>query len=642
MPKSLEGQDYDIVHKQRDAEALAKDLIKLKLLPFDTETDCTRDGFDWKREKQIVWQFHDEVRKRTYLIDCRRVDVQVFKPVMESGDVVKIIQDAGFDALWTKREHDINIFNIGDTRIQENLLMGMTWPRQPPKGMSKTEFDKLKPLYSASLKETLHRRGFPAKLEFIPHYWHQPIRNDKGVVIGFDKEKLEDWTQGQIVYDIRDVEYSCEIYRQQVEELKRGKMAYLSWMENALTEVTVAMSNRGFHIDVEGYLDYALKNERVYTRVLDDLKEIKDINWGAWQQTTKYFNVGKTDDIKKLAEQAKLVDYMPDDQYYKNKALLLWDEMKEYEKSVNTYGLSYLAEHLELLPSGVGIIRSKYDQLKNTGRYSAEDPNNQQVPVQLKRGLKKIPLWFRKYWIPPPGYKLVVADFSAQELGIAAIASGEPVWLKILRAGEDLHNYTGGRILPGWNTYTDAKKKEDRRIIKDINFGSIYGLGPDGLATKAEIDVDWAREIQAAWKAEFPTLVDWLNENAEFTKRTGVSYSMPPFNRLRTTYLETESWRKANIGKNNPVQATGADMAKRALLTAHDRGAIMIHMQHDELVAIARDNEEDILRTAHTINEAMREAAIEILGEAITYPDIHVCNNWLEAKDDATKIKLAA
>jgi DNA polymerase-1 len=620
MQRSIEGQRYSIIYRDAEAKALAKDLGRLKLLPFDTETDMTKDGLDWKRERQVVWQFHNG--KEAFLVDARQVDMQIFKPVLESTKTKKLIHNSAFDAAWTMNEHGIAIRNIGDTRLNENLILGMNLPRQPPAGMKKAQFDELKPLYSSSLNFCLQRRHLPAKFEFIPHYWHEPIRNEKGKIIDFDKSKLEEWTPEQIIYDVRDVEHLVQLWEEQTEQLSRMDMSYLQDLENDVAEATYHMMNRGFHIDTKGYLKYAMQNQLAYEDAMDQLKELAPEvnNWAAPGQVSKYFGMQYIAEVR-----AMTTEQLPK---AKQKVFELWSLASLNYKNVTTYGLGYIQRHLE----DGSRMRCSLNQIVDTGRYSCDNPNLQQVPVMLKRGKKVYPLHYRDYFIPDKGNVFVVADFKSQELAIIAVGSGEESWIECLRTGGDLHAMVASMVFDDWNSLSDAEKKEKRRLAKDINFGIAYGLGAPGLQEKQEhLTIEECQAILDLYNATFPKIKKWLNQNAQFCVRTGTSYSFPPFNRLRTAPLETERWRFSNIGKNNPVQATGADMQKNAIRRMHSTGVYLIHCVHDELIAECKKSEAPKIKKL--MAQAMIDAAIESLDEALTTPDIKIVNTWREAKD---------
>jgi hypothetical protein len=149
---------YEIISTNASAKKLAAYLLTLPSIAWDTETD----SLEWVTGKSYWYQFSDS--KRAWLVDIRRCDCQIFKKVLESPKVLKIIHNSAFDAAWQAREHRIYTRNIWDTRYIEQVILGIALPRE----LKKAERELYEPLYSASLKWCYERRGYPSKFEFEP------------------------------------------------------------------------------------------------------------------------------------------------------------------------------------------------------------------------------------------------------------------------------------------------------------------------------------------------------------------------------------------------------------------------------------------------------------------------------------------
>lgn len=593
--------DYDIVTTTRDAALLAKDLRKVRRLPWDTETDCTNDSFDYMNERQVMWQYATE--KKAWLIDVRTADPQVFKPIMEDPTIEKLVHNAAFDCSWTKREHNITTRGIRDTRLQENLMLGMNFPRKPPKGMKKVVFDSFKPALSASLEFCLSRRGLPDKLPFMPFYWNTP------------------WNDEQCFYSVRDVEFLLTLCDDQERFLIDNNMYNLMRLENRTAEITYHMMVRGFGVDSLRWRKLSRQYEDKYNRAMRTLSRLAPgVSWTSPKQYCAYFGVQKTDDLEHMALDG-----------IKGEVLQAFKDARDWRKMVNTYGEVWLDKYLE----DDSTVHCSYTQIVNTGRYSCDDPNLQQIPVRT--GVTRTAVHFKECFYPShyDNGRFVIADFKGQELAIMAYGSQEPFWLEVLRAGGDLHAAIAEKYLfrDVWARSTDKERKEYRRLIKEVNFGIAYGLSNSGYAAKANVSIERANQILAAYRRAFPKLIAWLESNADFTKATGLSYSFPPFNRLRTTHLDPEQWRKKNIGMNNPVQGTAADMMKLAMCHVDkeltEEYGIIIHCLHDELIIECPLEYVDYVK--EVIDYAMRKACITILGEALTYPEIEVQEHILKA-----------
>jgi DNA polymerase I-like protein with 3'-5' exonuclease and polymerase domains len=576
--------DHDIIKTAAAARALAKDLKRCPTVAWDTETD----GLDWIRGHMFWMQFSDG--KKAWLVDIRKVDPLIFKSLLE-GEGIKIIHNSAFDAAWVKREFGINVRNIIDTRYQEQMILGIALPR----GLKKAEREMYEPLFSASLKWCLKRRGWADKMIFTPFFKD----------VEPDAEQIE--------YMVRDVEFLHALAQDQHCKIEAMGLQNVQILENEICEVVVEMMNNGFGIDKEGWLKYAQSEERIVNRASRKLKKIADINWGSWQQFCNYFGVHRTDDLAGY-------QYRSDRTPQQHEAYELFSAIRDgHVKNTTTYGVDWITNHVHR-----GLVRCQYTQMVNTSRFSCDNPNLQNIPAETKH---------RSFMIPGHGKNnvFIAADFSSQEMAIMAVGAQEQGWLECLRKGDDLHGKIASEILSDWDSYDEAEKKRQRKIVKIINFSIAYGAGTATIAERAGVDEDTIVTRLSAMKRKYPALFNWLNTNGKKAKVTWESYSMPPFNRYRSLVMETEGWRRVNIGKNNPVQATAADLSKLAmyLMWQKIKGGLkawFIHMLHDEL--IIECHQKDAGKVSAVLVACMNQACIEILGEPLSNPEVKIKTNW--------------
>lgn len=588
--------DFDFVTRDKDAIALAKYLFRCASIGWDTETfsrpgDTKEDrdfALDWIRSSQAWHQYSDG--KRAWLVSCEKVDVQIFKPVLESPKTLKIIHNSAFDAAWTKREHKIRVQHICDTRYQEQIILGLALPRE----IEAADRPRLNAAYSASLKYCLARRGWADKLEFEPYYPGVPL------------------TETQPMYMVRDVEFLHDLMMHQQEEIDRLGLQGVQFLENGCAEVIVEMMTNGFGIDEKGWLAYTKKEEKIYNAAIDKLKKFADINWNSWQQYCKYFGVRRTDDLDLL----EAGDLSP----HQQEALGLFYTARKHFKNVSTYGRSFIEQHVK-----DGLLRGQYTQIVNTARLSSDKPNLQNLPSETEHRL----------YIIPGHYKdgvFVDADFSGQEMAIMAVGSGEESWLECLRKGGDLHSMVARDIIDGWDQLDPKEQKRQRKIVKIINFSIAYGAGIPTIALSAGTDEQTITIRLASMKRRYERLFKWLTDNGNRAKESWASYSFPPFNRYRNLALEPEGWRRVNIGKNNPVQMTAADMTKLAMylmwqeIKTKNLPALFIHQLHDQLILECKAV--NAKRIAKALVWCMNTACERILGEALSAPEVKVTRTW--------------
>src|SRR5690606_34807670 len=101
------------------------------------------------------------------------------------------------------------------------------------------------------------------------------------------------------------------------------------------------------------------------------------------------------------------------------------------------------------------------------GRLSSSDPNLQNIPIRTAEGRR-----IRQAFIPTPGYRLIAADYSQIELRIMAHLSNDARLIAAFEKGDDIHRATAAEI---FGVATDEVTSEQRRYIKAVNFGLMYG-----------------------------------------------------------------------------------------------------------------------------------------------------------------------
>lgn len=91
------------------------------------------------------------------------------------------------------------------------------------------------------------------------------------------------------------------------------------------------------------------------------------------------------------------------------------------------------------------------------------------------------------------------------ELRLAAALSGDPVLLSAFEAGEDVHALTA-RVILG----KAAIAPEERGFGKAINFGILYGMGPQRLQDQTGYNRSKANELLHQFHKKYPTLFGYL------------------------------------------------------------------------------------------------------------------------------------
>jgi len=227
-----------------------------------------------------------------------------------------------------------------------------------------------------------------------------------------------------------------------------------------------------------------------------------------------------------------------------------------------------------------------------TGRLASSDPNLQNIPVRTAEGRR-----IREAFIAPPGHVLVSADYSQIELRIMAHLSQDAALLRAFHEGADIHRATAGDIFgvaPGEVT------PEQRRYIKAVNFGLIYGMGAFGLAQQLGIERGAAQQFIDKYFQRYPGVAEYMQRTRELAREQG--YVETVFGRrLWLPDIKAAGGpRRAGAERaaiNAPMQGTAADLVKLAMIAVQDwldaeKLATKLVLQvHDELVLEVRDEE---------------------------------------------------
>jgi len=228
-----------------------------------------------------------------------------------------------------------------------------------------------------------------------------------------------------------------------------------------------------------------------------------------------------------------------------------------------------------------------------------------------QKNLKMIPSVRQSFQVEE-GYTLVSFDYDRQELVIGANMSKEPVWLRALAKGEDLHEVTAseafGIPLPEFhalkfdvNRKGEYKRKRD--IGKILNFASFYGATAYTLARKADIAQAQAEKIYGDFKNGLKTLFLWMTKVHLFARREG--YTTTYFGRKRylSQFYEGGDRRMQAFADrssvNTAIQGTAAEVTRIAMVKC-DRAIKkqgwkanqikMVMQLHDELTFKIRDD----------------------------------------------------
>jgi DNA polymerase-1 len=256
-------------------------------------------------------------------------------------------------------------------------------------------------------------------------------------------------------------------------------------------------------------------------------------------------------------------------------------EFRKLEKLRSTY-----LDPLPKLADAKGRIHTTLNNMATaTGRLSSSNPNLQNIPIRGDLGRR-----MRNCFVAGPGNELVAADYSQIELRVLAHLSGEAALLEAFAQGADIHARTASLLF-------DKPEKDiahdERRQAKTINFGLLYGMGPQKLARDLGIKIDAAKTFIEKYFERLPGLSAFYDGIVAAAKAQGYVTTLAGRRRLLPEIASANSQLASQARRqaiNTVVQGGAADIIKMAMLAAYndtvlrELGAVLVLQIHDELL----------------------------------------------------------
>ncbi len=170
-----------------------------------------------------------------------------------------------------------------------------------------------------------------------------------------------------------------------------------------------------------------------------------------------------------------------------------------------------------------GRIHCKFNQYgADTGRFSSQDPNMQNIPSHNKD--------IRKMFKATDGYVMMSADYSQQEPKCMTMMCQDPLMVNAYNQGKDL--YAEIASLSFNTTYenclefrpdgtTNPEGKERRSQAKSILLGVLYGRGVPSIAEQLKTTTAKAQEIKDSVFRGFPAIEQFEKDSQAMAEECG-------------------------------------------------------------------------------------------------------------------------
>tara|TARA_R100001463_G_scaffold30957_6_gene70245 strand:+ start:1004 stop:2878 length:1875 start_codon:yes stop_codon:yes gene_type:complete len=592
-----------------------------KVLAVDTETT----GLNYLDAKLIMLQIGDEHMQ--FVIDTRYIDISPLKSILEDANIIKVLHNVKFDYKFLMK-HNIRLNNVWDTMLTSQVI-------HCGKQMSH------------SLLNVLER-----ELDIVM---------DKSVRANFISKGSDEFTESEIVYGAKDVEYLVQLYNTQTITVIQHNLIKIVELENNAALAYADIEYNGIGLDKDNWsklaknASYKVKsmcntldtfvesnpklnkfvNDYIQGDLFIETEELRKVNV-KWSSPKQVLDVFKTYGLDVEDVNGKNLNVHSKDIFVKT-----YIKYKEQAKLATSYGDKFF-ENVD----SDGRVRTSFKQILNTGRVASGKPNMQQIPAHND---------YRNCFISGyDDYIFVSGDYSSQELCIIATGSKDPVWIKALEDGEDLHSVCADLVYgKEWQdaaesdcAYMQSKAKcncsEHKKLrtnVKSINFGLAYGMGPHKLADTLLITTKEAERLIEKYFRAFPAIKNFLVSLGNYGKVNGHIKTYAPYRRIRWF----EDWQgintdKAVMGKieraskNTPIQGSGADMCKSALVMVrnyiyeNNLPVKLVMTVHDQIDTIVHKSYADAWCTK--LREIMEESTLDIIPSGLLKAETETSTVW--------------
>ena len=346
------------------------------------------------------------------------------------------------------------------------------------------------------------------------------------------------------------------------------------------------------------------------------------------------------------------------------------------EKGAPSFRKQFLAEHPDKLPqlivqarnlnktSGTfintilkhcrsdGRIHSHINQIRGdsggtvSGRFSMNNPNLQQIPARDP----EIGPMIRSLFLPEEGEQWASIDYSQQEPRILVHYAhvfgqmrGAP-----LRGAEDFVMAYREDPKTDFHTMVADMAQIPRKQAKTINLGMMYGMGVGKLSDQLGIELEEAKGIVKQYHERVPfvkglmtgvmnhlndkesggSIYSLLGRRCRFNLWEPDTFAMNkalPYRDAINEYGRTVRLKRAYTYKalNRLIQASAADMTKKAMVNLYKSGKLPMLQVHDELCMSVKSKKE-----AEDIAKIMQDA---VPLEVPNLCDVEVGPSWGEA-----------
>ena len=474
--------------------------------------------------------------------------------------------------------------------------------------------------------------------------------NEAASAFGVDP-KAEMWKMPAMFvgpYATDDAKLTLDLWNYFSVEINKQGLAKIADLELSLLPCLIDMTWKGVRVDLdkaESLRNTLLKREKETLHKIKKLTGLEIEVWAA-QSIAKAFD--KLDIKYERTEKGApsfTKSFLKDHPHEPSKLIV---DVRNLNKTSGTF-INTILKHCHK----DGRIHSHINQIRSdqggtvSGRISMNNPNLQQIPA---RDPELGPM-IRSLFLPEEGEQWASIDFSQQEPRILvhyAHVFGISRKIPLKGAAEFVEAYNDDPTTD-FHTMVAEMAQIARKSAKTINLGMMYGMGVNKLSEQLGIEVEEAKSIIRQYHERVPFVKGLMNGVMNHLNERDSSGSVRsllgrkcrfdlwepdrfemnkalPFEQAVQEYGKTTKLKRAYTYKalNRLIQASAADMTKKAMVDIYQSGRIPLIQIHDEL-AISVKSRPD----AENISRIMENAVpLEVPNKC----DVEVGSSWGTAR----------
>ena len=427
-------------------------------------------------------------------------------------------------------------------------------------------------------------------------------------------------------YCQRDVEENAELFIAQVQDIEeKQKLRSVEDYQRELWQIMFRGYAQGCVAHVEKFgipVDINLISEfnKYWPEVKDEIIKRWNKNLGVYNDDLSFSNLKFTDFIKRCGLQHKWPMlksgfFTTNDKVVKKfEDHPLIKEFRQLKKLLNTTKLSSYE------PCADGRVRTSLFMYGTiTSRCT---PSSSKYPLGASK-------WARNFISAPCGMRTFSIDYVAQEPAIQGYLSGDKNLIENYQTG-DIYIRTGQSLgIIKDPSATKSSHEKERDVVKILFLANTYGQGAPAIAKTLGITLFRAKDLLIKFEKLYKTYLNWINGSIDGAYLAG----------NLTTPLGWQRWIKGNKKwkdgklvsiknqlKNFPIQATGGDVLRTALIDLIDEHFEVNALLHDAIIISVPNHEaQERLEKA---KEIMLNASMKVVNGPIRVDHEEIGRNW--------------